>query len=70
MMQGKAIGTLFASTAKVDVDQGDLVELPLSKEALTVEVRLVASQGTLARRAAQALIELADPSRGANFDLD
>ena len=51
MMQGKAIGTLFASTAKVDVDQGDLVELPLSKEALTVEVRLVASQYCSAGRA-------------------
>ena len=70
MMQGKAIGCLFASTVKEDVDRGDLVELPLSKEALAVEVRLVASQGTLARRAAQALIELAEPSRGANFDLD
>jgi len=69
MMQGKAIGCLFASTVKEDVDRGDLVELPLSKEALAVEVRLVASQGTLARRAAQALIELAEPSCGANFDL-
>lgn len=70
LMQGKAIGCLFAHTVRPDVDKGDLVELPLPKEALTVEVRLVTSQGTLARRASRALIDLAERSRNANFNLD
>lgn len=70
LMQGKAIGCLFAHTVRLDVDKGDLVELPLTGNALAVEVRMVTSQGTLARRAAQDLIELAERSRNANFNLD
>jgi LysR family transcriptional regulator, transcriptional activator of the cysJI operon len=70
LMQGRAIGCLFAHTVKADVEKGDLIELPLAKEALVVEVRLVTSQGTLARRASQALIALAERSRNANFTLD
>jgi len=64
LMQGKAIGCLFAHTVSADVEKGDLIELPVANEALAVEVRLVTSQGTLARRAARALIELAERSRG------
>ena len=70
LMQGKAIGCLFAHTVGADVGKGDLIELPLPRAALTVEVRLVTSQGTLARRASRALIELAERSRNANFNLD
>ena len=70
LMQGKAIGCLFAHTVGADVEKGDLIELPLPRAALTVEVRLVTSQGTLARRASRALIELAERSRNANFNLD
>lgn len=62
LMQGKAIGCLFAHTVSADVEKGDLVELPVASEALAVEVRLVTSRGTLARRAARALIELAERS--------
>jgi len=62
LMQGKALGCLFAHTVSADVDKGDLIELPVAGEALAVEVRLVTSQGTLARRAARALIELAERS--------
>lgn len=62
LMQGKAIGCLFAHTVSADVENGDLIELPVASEALAVEVRLVTSQGTLARRAARALIELAERS--------
>jgi len=62
LMQGKAIGCLFAHTVSADVEKGDLIELPVAGEALAVEVRLVTSQGTLARRAARALIELAERS--------
>ena len=62
LMQGKAIGCLFAHTVSADVEKGDLIELPVTSEALAVEVRLVTSQGTLARRAARALIELAERS--------
>ncbi len=62
LMQGKAIGCLFAHTVSADVEKGDLIELPVAGEALAVEVRLVTSQGTLARRAARALIELAEGS--------
>ena len=60
LMQGKAIGCLFAHTVSADVEKGDLIELPVASEALAVEVRMVTSQGTLARRAARALIELAE----------
>jgi DNA-binding transcriptional LysR family regulator len=70
LMQGKAIGCLFAHTVRADVEKGDLIELTLAKEALAVEVRLVSSQGTLARRASRALIELAESSRNTNFNLD
>lgn len=70
LMQGKAIGCLFAHTVRADVEQGDLVELPLPRNALAAEVRLLTSQGTLARRAARTLIELAERSRNANFELD
>jgi len=62
LMQGRAIGCLFAHTVSADVVKGDLIELPVTSEALAVEVRLVTSQGTLARRAARALIELAERS--------
>jgi len=62
LMQGKAIGCLFAHTVSADVEKGDLIELPVASEALAVEVRLVTSQGTLARRAARALIDLAELS--------
>jgi hypothetical protein len=51
------------------VEQGDLIELPLAKDALAAEVRLVTSQGTLAQRAARDLIGLAERSRNANFEL-
>lgn len=70
LMQGKAIGCLFAHTVRADVEQGDLIELPLAGDALAAEVRLVTSQGTLARRAARDLTELAERSRNANFELD
>jgi LysR family transcriptional regulator, transcriptional activator of the cysJI operon len=71
LMQGKAIGCLFAHTVKADVEKGDLVELPLARnETLVVEVRLVTSPGTLARRASRALIDLAEGSRDTNFNLD
>jgi DNA-binding transcriptional LysR family regulator len=70
LMQGNAIGCLFAHTVRADVERRDLIELPVAREALTVEVRLVASQGALARRAARELIELAERSRNANFELD
>jgi DNA-binding transcriptional LysR family regulator len=70
LMQGNAIGCLFAHTVRADVEKGELVEVPVAKEALTVEVRLVASQGALARRAARDLIGLAERSRNANFELE
>jgi LysR family transcriptional regulator, transcriptional activator of the cysJI operon len=70
LMQGKAIGCLFAHTVRADVEKGDLIELSPTREAPAVEVRLVSSQGTLARRASRALIELAEGSRNTNFNLD
>ncbi len=70
LMQGKAIGCLFTHTVRADVAKGDMIELPLAREALTVEVRLVTSQGTLARRAARVLIELVERSRNRSFELE
>ena len=57
LVQGKAIGCLFANTVKANIEDGTLSELPLSQE-LAIEVRLVTSKGALARRAAHELIEL------------
>jgi DNA-binding transcriptional LysR family regulator len=70
LMQGNAIGCLFAHTVRADVEKRELVELPVAKQALTVEVRLVAAQGALARRAARDLIELVEGSRNDDFELD
>jgi DNA-binding transcriptional LysR family regulator len=69
LMQGNAIGCLFAHTVRADVESGDLIELPLAAEALVVEVRLVGSKGTLAQSAARALIDLAARSRAHGLDL-
>jgi DNA-binding transcriptional LysR family regulator len=69
LMQGKAIGCLFSHTVRDNVEKGDLIELPLGAAAPTVEVRLVASKGALAQRAARELIELAERSRDENFNL-
>jgi hypothetical protein len=69
LMQGKAIGCLFAHTVSADMETGELIELPLGRQALVLEVRLVVSAGTLGRHAARELIELAARSRDENFHL-
>ncbi len=61
-MQGHAIGCLFAHTVTADIEAGELIELPLTTNALVIEVRLVASTGAFARHAARDLINLATAS--------
>jgi DNA-binding transcriptional LysR family regulator len=69
LMQGKAVGCLFSHGVKADVESGELIELPLARQALVIEVRLVASAGTLAQHAARELISLAASSRDENYEL-
>jgi DNA-binding transcriptional LysR family regulator len=58
LLQGKAMACLFAQMAQVEVDLGNLVELPLPETLPMIEVGVVFSRRIAARRAAAELLAL------------
>jgi DNA-binding transcriptional LysR family regulator len=58
LLQGKAMACLFAQIARVEVELGNLVELPLAKALPMIEVGVILSRRVSGRKAAAELLML------------